>query len=207
MSKVHFTLNGKPTEASYEPGMNFLEVLREECGMVSAKNGCAPEGTCGCCTIMIDGKAGYGLPAQAGADGGPRSSHPRRNPRRYAAGSERGLRGGGGRSVRILHSGDRGAGSSLMQHGTADNREAVAKALDAHVCRCTGYARIVDVCRLQARPGKTASTWPPASRDGTTFSAKNLALSRNPSDSCAWPAVERPQRKWHRQIALALSRA
>ena len=56
MSKLHFTLNGKPTEASYEPGMNFLEVLREECGVVSAKNGCAPEGTCGCCTVMIDGK-------------------------------------------------------------------------------------------------------------------------------------------------------
>jgi xanthine dehydrogenase molybdenum-binding subunit len=31
-----------------------------------------------------------------------------------------------------------------MQQGTACNREAVAKALDAHVCRCTGYSRIID---------------------------------------------------------------
>ena len=56
MPKVSFTLNGKPATAPYEPGMHFLEVLREECGIVSAKNGCAPEGTCGCCAILVDGR-------------------------------------------------------------------------------------------------------------------------------------------------------
>ena len=56
MHKVNFTLNGKPVSASYEPGMTFLEVLREECGITSAKNGCAPEGACGCCTVLFDGR-------------------------------------------------------------------------------------------------------------------------------------------------------
>ena len=56
MPKITFTLNGKPTTVSYEPGMHFLEVLREECGIVSAKNGCAPEGTCGCCAVLVDGR-------------------------------------------------------------------------------------------------------------------------------------------------------
>ena len=55
MPRITFTLNGRVTEASYEPGMHFLEVLREECGVVSAKDGCAPEGTCGCCLILVDG--------------------------------------------------------------------------------------------------------------------------------------------------------
>src|SRR5438876_8000781 len=55
MPTITFNLNGKPTEACYEPGMHFLEVLREECGVVSTKDGCAPEGTCGCCLIMVDG--------------------------------------------------------------------------------------------------------------------------------------------------------
>ena len=36
--------------------MHLLEVLREECGIVSAKNGCAPEGACGCCLVKIDGR-------------------------------------------------------------------------------------------------------------------------------------------------------
>jgi len=55
MPKITFHLNGKVTETSYEPGMHFLEVLREECGIVSAKDGCAPEGTCGCCLVLING--------------------------------------------------------------------------------------------------------------------------------------------------------
>src|SRR5713101_8318565 len=56
MPKTHFTLNGQPVEGSYEPGMQFLDLLREEYGIVSAKNGCAPEGTCGCCAILVDGR-------------------------------------------------------------------------------------------------------------------------------------------------------
>jgi len=56
MPKAKFNLNGKPVEVPYEPGMHMLEVLREECGIVSPKNGCAPEGTCGCCAILIDGR-------------------------------------------------------------------------------------------------------------------------------------------------------
>ena len=56
MPETTFTLNGNPTTVSYEPGMDFLEVLREECGVVSAKNGCAPEGACGCCAVLVDGQ-------------------------------------------------------------------------------------------------------------------------------------------------------
>src|SRR5687768_13680665 len=56
MPTIRLTLNGDAVEANYEPGMHLLEVLREECGVVSAKNGCAPEGACGCCLVMIDGR-------------------------------------------------------------------------------------------------------------------------------------------------------
>src|SRR5664279_4020413 len=56
MPNVNFTLNGSPTTVAYEPGMDFLEVLRVECGVVSAKNGCAPEGACGCCAVLVDGQ-------------------------------------------------------------------------------------------------------------------------------------------------------
>src|SRR6266699_1460111 len=56
MPKVKFSLNGQQVEAAYEPGMHLLEVLREECGIVSPKNGCAPEGSCGCCAVLVDGR-------------------------------------------------------------------------------------------------------------------------------------------------------
>src|ERR1700688_4256341 len=144
MATISFTLNGKPTTASYEPGMDFLEVLREECGIVSAKNGCAPEGTCGCCTVLVDGR-----PAMACL----------RKPEKMTGHDVATLEGIPGDMRRVLSEAFVVEGgvqwgfcipgivvraTSLLQQGSAANREAVAKALDAHVCRCTGYSRIID---------------------------------------------------------------
>ena len=56
MPNLSFTLNGRPTTVPFEEGMHFLEVLREECGVTSPKDGCAPQGHCGCCTILVDGR-------------------------------------------------------------------------------------------------------------------------------------------------------
>jgi len=56
MAELHFRLNGKATTVSYEEGEHLLGVLREGCGVTSVKDGCAPEGVCGCCTVLLDGK-------------------------------------------------------------------------------------------------------------------------------------------------------
>ncbi|HEX9693929.1 MAG TPA: 2Fe-2S iron-sulfur cluster-binding protein, partial [Actinomycetota bacterium] len=54
---MRFTLNGRPVEVETPTGMSLLDLLREECGATSVKDGCAPEGSCGACTVLIDGKA------------------------------------------------------------------------------------------------------------------------------------------------------
>ena len=56
MHDVSFSLNGRPVTAAYEEGMTLLEILRDVCGVTSPKDGCAPQGTCGCCKIMVDGR-------------------------------------------------------------------------------------------------------------------------------------------------------
>src|SRR5271166_323100 len=155
MPNLSFTLNGKRTKCSYEPGMHFLKVLREECGIVSAKNGCAPEGTCGCCTIIVDGRPAMAClrkPEQMeGRDVITLEGIPE-DMRRVLSESfvlEGGVQCGfciPGIVVRA---------TSLMQQGTADNREAVAKALDAHVCRCTGYERILDAVQTAGEAWKS----------------------------------------------------
>jgi selenium-dependent xanthine dehydrogenase len=142
--KVDFTLNGKAVSASYEPGMHFLEVLREGCGIVSAKNGCAPEGTCGCCLVLIDGRPALSClrkPEQLqGHDVKTLEGIPEEM--RRVLGEAFVLEGGvqcgfciPGIVVRA---------SSLLQNGQASSRESIAKALDGHLCRCTGYGRIID---------------------------------------------------------------
>ena len=45
---------------------HLLAALREELDVTSPKDGCSPSGQCGCCTVLIDGKAVVSLPAAAG---------------------------------------------------------------------------------------------------------------------------------------------
>ena len=54
---VTFTLNGKPFTARVDDGTSLMEVLRGQAGLISPKNGCAPQGSCGCCTVLVDGRA------------------------------------------------------------------------------------------------------------------------------------------------------
>jgi aerobic-type carbon monoxide dehydrogenase small subunit (CoxS/CutS family) len=53
---VQFSCNGEQVEVDTAPGESLLSVLRERLGVTSAKDGCAPQGQCGCCTVLVDGE-------------------------------------------------------------------------------------------------------------------------------------------------------
>ena len=53
---MRFSLNGRQVSVDAEPGESLLDVLRERCGLRSMKDGCAPEGSCGACTVIVDGR-------------------------------------------------------------------------------------------------------------------------------------------------------
>ena len=55
--RVTFTCNGNRVDVRVEAGESLLSVLRERLGLVSVKDGCAPQGQCGCCTVLVDGDA------------------------------------------------------------------------------------------------------------------------------------------------------
>jgi len=54
--RVAFTCNGEHVDVAVAPDESLLSVLREHLGIVSAKDGCAPQGQCGCCTVLVDGE-------------------------------------------------------------------------------------------------------------------------------------------------------
>jgi aerobic-type carbon monoxide dehydrogenase small subunit (CoxS/CutS family) len=56
MSLLRFTLNGRAVEIDPAPGESLLDALRERCGVTSIKDGCQPQGQCGCCLALIDGR-------------------------------------------------------------------------------------------------------------------------------------------------------
>ncbi len=54
---MQFRLNGELVSAAPGPDESLLELLRERFGARSVKDGCAPEGSCGACTVIADGRA------------------------------------------------------------------------------------------------------------------------------------------------------
>ena len=55
MAAVTFTLNGVPVEVVADDA-SLLEALRNQLGVRSPKDGCSPQGQCGCCTVWVDGQ-------------------------------------------------------------------------------------------------------------------------------------------------------
>jgi aerobic-type carbon monoxide dehydrogenase small subunit (CoxS/CutS family) len=53
---VQFTLNGTPQAVAVEPSDKIIDVLREHLNLTGTKRGC-DDGTCGACTVVIDGDA------------------------------------------------------------------------------------------------------------------------------------------------------
>src|SRR3984885_3436833 len=181
MPQVQFTLNGKVTEAAYEPGMHFLEVLREECGVVSPKDGCAPEGSCGCCLVLVDGRPALSClrkPEQmqghdvVTVEGLPDDT------RRIL--SEAFVLAGGVQCGFCIP-GILVRAASLMQQGRTDDRRAVEKALDGHLCRCTGYGRIIASIQTAGEAAMNGGCLPRPEPRRHFFFGEEFGLSRNPA--------------------------
>ena len=53
---LSFRVDGRDVVVA-DDGASLLEVLRDRLGIRSPKDGCAPQGQCGCCTVLVDGQA------------------------------------------------------------------------------------------------------------------------------------------------------
>ncbi len=148
MPEITFTLNGQETTVAYEEGMHFLELLREECGVTSPKDGCAPQGYCGCCKIMVDGRATLSClrkPEQMqGREVLTLEGIPEEKRQILADAFVQ----NGGIQCGFCTPGIVMRAASLLD-GEPD-RGKIAKGLAGHLCRCTGYARIVDAVQSAA---------------------------------------------------------
>jgi len=147
MPEVTFRLDGREVTAAYEDGMHLLEVLREGLGVTTLKNGCAPEGVCGCCTVLVDGRPALAClkkPVQvAGRTVTTLAGLPEAQRRLLARAFVR----EGAVQCGYCTPGIAMRAASLLERGRATDEDAVRRALAGHMCRCTGYSRIVDAIR------------------------------------------------------------
>jgi len=179
MPEISFSLNGRPTTARYEDGMTLLEVLREECGVTSPKDGCAPQGVCGCCTVLFDGRPALAcLKRPADADG-----HEIRTLEGVPEEKRRLLAGAfvreGAVQCGFCTPGIMVRAVSVLDRGKGGDAEAVTQALSGHLCRCTGYGRIVDAVATAAASWESGAPAPgDAPRRPPVFAAGAAAPAR-----------------------------
>ncbi|MEZ5116634.1 MAG: selenium-dependent xanthine dehydrogenase [Candidatus Nanopelagicales bacterium] len=182
---MEFVLNGTPVTVDVPDAASLLTVLREGCGVTSAKDGCAPEGSCGACTVLVEGKAVVSC-AQPAA--------------RFA-GREVTTQEGLGEDVRELWARCfQAAGASqcgfcspgilmkseaLLAKNPDPTRDQVAAGLSGNLCRCTGYVKVVDAVLLaaRARHGEPLAEVDRSGRVGSRtgrYQGRELALGDKP---------------------------
>src|SRR5436309_14497139 len=140
---MRFTLNGAPVEAEARPGMSLLELLREECGVTSVKDGCAPRGSCGACTVPVEGKA-VGSCAQKAGHAEGRSVVTQEG----LSAAEREMWAdcfvaSGASQCGFCSPGIVMKAEGLLAKNPEPSRTEISRALAGNLCRCTGYVKIV----------------------------------------------------------------
>ena len=161
---MEFTLNGEPVTADPGDGRSVLEVLRDDFGVRSVKDGCAPEGSCGACTVIVDGHAVVSCAQKATRVEGKHvvtQEGLSADERRLWAQS---FVSAGASQCGFCSPGIVMKAEVLLEKKPAPSREEIAHALLGNLCRCTGYTKILDAVELVAA-ARRGELRPPANGD------------------------------------------
>ncbi|MBI3702408.1 MAG: molybdopterin-dependent oxidoreductase [Rhizobiales bacterium] len=148
MKSVSFKLNGTPRQAQVQPEQTLLDVLRETFKVTSVKDACSPQGLCGCCLTLIDGQPKNACMVKADKVAG-RSIVTLEG----VSDNERKLYADAFQAAAGLQCGFCTPGIVLRTKWLTDqsrplSRAEIARAIDGHLCRCTGYKNIIDAIEL-----------------------------------------------------------
>jgi len=149
---VAFVVDGRDVEVP-DDGDSLLDVLRERLGIRTLKDGCSPQGQCGCCTVLVDGQPRVACvtPARR-VRGRSITTLDGLDPAESAAWGDA-FCATGASQCGFCTPGIVMRLSGLRARGTAaDDHPAVEQALLAHLCRCTGWRTILDAWSAYSEP-------------------------------------------------------
>lgn len=149
--RVRLVLNGRPQEVEARSDETLLELLRDGLGIFDVKEGCG-EGVCGACTVLLEGRPVSSCLLLA------------RSVEGRAVLTVRGLAAGG--ALHPLQEAFVRAGAvqcgfctpgmlltavAVLARTPQPSRSELRRALEGNLCRCTGYAKILDAIETCAR--------------------------------------------------------
>jgi aerobic carbon-monoxide dehydrogenase small subunit len=149
--KVELDINRERHTVDVEPRLSLLDCLRDKLLLTGAHAGCE-HGVCGACTVLIDGVAvrsclmfavqadGYAITTVEGLSPGPGELSPLQD----AFCETHGMQCGYCTPAMIL------AAHALLAKNPQPTRDEIVEAISGNICRCTGYAQIVEAIALAA---------------------------------------------------------
>ena len=174
---VTFTLNGAAVQVRADHP-HLLAALREELDITSPKDGCSPSGQCGCCTVLVDDKAVVACQVPLTRAAGKQITTLEGLPD-----GERDLYASCFAATGALQCGFCTPGIVMRTKALVDKKGAAlergdaARHLGAHLCRCTGYVKILDAMELIARGEQPPCDTPGGvGSRGMRYEARELAL-------------------------------
>ena len=151
MNAITLRVNGRAHTVKVPPETTLLALLREQLRLTGAKLGC-DVGDCGACTVLVDGKAVNAcLMLAAQAEGREvltiegLATHEALHPLQRAFEELGALQCGFCGPGAIL------AAKALLDENPAPTRLDIRDALAGNLCRCTGYAKMIDAVEQAAR--------------------------------------------------------
>ena len=155
---ISFTLNGAPVTADVKPHHSLVELLQAQFGLNGTRETCG-QGMCGCCTVVVDGRAVSGcLYLAAFVDGAEvltiegLDTPQKLSPEQEAFIETGAFQCGYCTSGFILM-----VGQLLDEHPDPDDHQ-IKHYLSGNLCRCATYPQVIEAVKLAARKRKSGAT-------------------------------------------------
>ena len=150
--RVDFLLNGKGISIEVEPGRSLLHVLRHDLGLKGTKEGCG-QGECGSCTVLLNGEAvlscltlipkvqGCSVTTIEGVE-----TEEGLHPLQKSFIEHGAIQCGFCTPGMIL------AAKACLEENPSPSLQEIKEAVSGNLCRCTGYAKIVEAIQSVVKP-------------------------------------------------------
>ncbi len=182
---VEFILNGQTKTYNDDPNLPLLTYLREHEGIISPKDGCAPQAACGCCVVQLNDRAVLSCvtPMKKVAAGRVITTEGlgeyRQNVFANAFVSQGGVQCGFCIPGIVMQA------DTLINKNPDPSRLEIEKALTPHLCRCTGYKKIIAAVQCAAEAIRNEEEVPLPESDGKIgsrqpkYQAQDLVLGQH----------------------------
>jgi aerobic carbon-monoxide dehydrogenase small subunit len=148
---IAFTLNGAAVSAEVAPHHNLVDVLQQQFDLFGARESCG-QGLCGCCTVLVDGRAVSGcLYLAAFADGAEVITVEHLDTRERLDPVQEAFIETGAFQCGFCTPGFVLMTRQLLEEHPMPDDDQIRHYLSGNLCRCAAYPEIVEAVKLAAR--------------------------------------------------------